>query len=42
LPEIEPSWYAAQTRSNFEHRVAAELTGRGVESYLPLFREVHR
>jgi transcription antitermination factor NusG len=42
LLEIRPCWYAAHTRSNFEHRVAAELAGRGVENYLPLFREVHR
>src|SRR3954454_4441256 len=35
-------WYAAHTRSNFEKRVASELQMKGVEAYLPAWREVHR
>ncbi len=35
-------WYAAQTRSNFEKRVAVELEAKGVESYLPAYQEVHQ
>ncbi len=35
-------WYAAQTRSNFEKRVAAELEAKGFVSYLPAYEEVHR
>ena len=37
-----PEWYAVHTRSHFERQIAAELTGRGVESYLPAFEEVHQ
>ena len=34
-------WYAVQTRSNFEKRVATELTCKGLESYCPVFYEDH-
>lgn len=34
-------WYAVHVRSNFEKRVAQELGAKGVESYLPAFRELH-
>jgi transcription antitermination factor NusG len=36
------SWYAIQTRSNYEKRVNDELARKGIESYLPIFREVHQ
>lgn len=35
------SWYAVQTRSNFEKRVAMELMRKGLESYCPVFHEEH-
>src|SRR5215831_10498500 len=40
--ESDMAWYAAFTRSNFEKRVTAELALKGIESYLPVFRETHR
>jgi transcription antitermination factor NusG len=30
------------TRSNFEKRIAADLTASGVEAYLPAYEEVHQ
>ncbi len=38
----EPLWYAAQTRSNFERRIAAELAAKQIESYLPAYEEIHQ
>jgi transcription antitermination factor NusG len=38
----EPCWYAVHTRSKCEQPVAADLTGKGVENYLPAIREIHR
>ena len=38
----EPLWYAVYTRSNFEKRVAAELTALRVENYLPVVEQVHQ
>lgn len=44
---MEPStttrqqWFAVQTRFRYEQRVAGDLTAKGVETYLPLLREVH-
>ncbi len=35
-------WYAVQTRSNFERRVADGLQVRGVATYLPVLSEMHR
>lgn len=35
------SWYAIHVRSNFEKRVAADLSARGLVSYLPAVAEVH-
>jgi len=35
-------WYAAYTLSHHEKRVAALLTGREIESFVPLYRAVHR
>ena len=34
-------WFAIQTRYRYEQRVAGDLTSKGLESYLPLLREVH-
>ena len=34
-------WYALYTRSNYEKQVAAELTNRGIENYLPTVQQVH-
>ena len=33
------SWYAVHTRSNFEHRVATEFAGKGLQGYLPSYEE---
>lgn len=33
-------WYAVRTRSNFEKRVAEELSVKGVHCYLPCLREI--
>jgi transcription antitermination factor NusG len=38
----EPRWYAIQTRSRHEKLAASQLTCRGIKTYLPLTREVHR
>jgi transcription antitermination factor NusG len=35
-------WYAVQTRSNFERLVSAGLAGKGIDTYLPCWTEVHR
>jgi transcription antitermination factor NusG len=39
---IRQQWFAVQTRYRYEQRVAGDLTAKGVETYLPLLREVHR
>lgn len=36
------AWYAVHTRSNFEKQVATEVAGKGLETYLPSFRQVHQ
>ena len=36
------SWYAVHTRSNFEKRITGELDRKGIETFLPVFREMHR
>ncbi len=36
-----PQWFAVQTRYRHEQRVASDLTAKGVESYLPVLREIH-
>lgn len=38
----EARWYALYTRSNFEKRVAEELTAKHVENYLPLVEQIHQ
>ena len=35
-------WYAVQTRSNFEKKVAQELAGKDVENFLPAVAETRR
>lgn len=35
-------WYAIRTRSNCEKKVSSMLTEKGIENYLPVFREVHQ
>jgi len=35
-------WFAVRTRSNYEKRVAALFVEKGIECYLPSFREVHQ
>lgn len=35
-------WYAVRTRSNFEVRVNTRLLEKGIECWLPVFREVHQ
>ena len=37
-----PRWYAVQTRGRHEKKVANKLTERGIDTYLPALREVHR
>jgi len=37
-----PGWYAAHVHSNFEKRVAAELSVKRIECSVPAFQEVHR
>src|SRR5580692_6012063 len=39
---VEPRWYAAYTCANHEKRVADQLAGRGVESYLPQYDSVRK
>ena len=38
----KPEWYAIQTRSRHEKKVASELKDRGVHAFLPLLTQVHR
>lgn len=40
--ECRPLWYAAYTSANHERKAAAEISRRGVESFLPLYRAVRR
>ncbi|HUQ93582.1 MAG TPA: UpxY family transcription antiterminator [Bryobacteraceae bacterium] len=35
-------WYAVRTRSNFEWRVTAELSAKGVECFLPSVRQIRQ
>ena len=35
-------WYAVYTRCNFEKKVASELAGRRIESYVALVEQVHQ
>jgi len=40
--DSQPLWYAAYTSANHEKKAAAEISRRGVESFLPLYRSVRR
>jgi transcription antitermination factor NusG len=37
-----PKWFAAYTASRHEKRVSTQLSERAVESFLPMYRTVHR
>ncbi len=39
---FETAWYAVHTRSNYEKQAAAEVSGKGLETYLPSFSQVHQ
>ena len=39
---LENRWYAARTKSRHEKKVADHLTGKGIISFLPLYRAQHR
>jgi transcription antitermination factor NusG len=39
---VEPSWYAAYTRTNHEKRVAEQLEVRAVEYFLPFYKSIRR
>jgi len=39
---LEPHWYVAQTCSRHEKRVAEQLSGRGIENFLPLYEMMSR
>lgn len=34
-------WYAVRTRSNYEKKVSSLFAEKGIEHYLPAFRELH-
>ncbi len=36
------SWYAVRTRSHYEAKSRSILSEKGMETYLPSFREVHQ
>ncbi len=42
LAEAHPFWYAAYTCANHEKKVAAEISRRGLESFLPVYRTSRR
>src|SRR5690242_19673148 len=39
---LEPRWFVAQTNARHEKKVHVGLTERGIESFLPLYSEIHR
>lgn len=41
-PGAVPQWYAVQTRGRQEKKVATMLQEKGIETFLPAKREVHR
>jgi transcription antitermination factor NusG len=41
-PTEQPEWYAIRTRSRFEQKVVAQLEQRGVESFLPMDRQMRK
>ena len=38
----EARWYAIQTRCRFEKKAAGQLRNKGIETFLPLVKQVHR
>lgn len=38
----QPQWFAIQTRSRHEKKVAADIRERGISIFLPLYSSVHR
>ncbi len=40
--ELQTFWYAAYTYANHEKKTAAEISRRGVESFLPVYHAVRR
>ena len=38
----EACWYAIQTRCRFEQKAAAQLQNKGIETFLPLVKQIHR
>jgi transcription antitermination factor NusG len=36
-----PSWYAVQTRSRHEKKVAEEIHDKGISAFLPLITQIH-
>jgi transcription termination/antitermination protein NusG len=40
--DSQPCWYAAYTQANHEKKAASEISRRGVESFLPLYRTARR
>lgn len=40
--DSQPFWYAAYTHANHEKKAAAEISRRGVENFLPLYRTARR
>jgi transcription antitermination factor NusG len=41
LYPTQTSWFAIQTRYRYEHRIASDLSAKGLENYLPVLNEVH-
>jgi len=39
---VTTAWFALQTRSRSEKKVASQLETKGIETFLPLVTEVHR
>lgn len=42
VPAEIPQWFAVQTRGRHEKKVASQLIDKGVETFLPTVKEVHR
>jgi transcriptional antiterminator NusG len=42
MSENQRHWYAVHTRVNCEHIAAKSLAARAVETYCPIFEEIHR
>ncbi|MGC1651165.1 MAG: transcription termination/antitermination NusG family protein, partial [Candidatus Sulfotelmatobacter sp.] len=42
LSDLRPFWYAAYTCANRERKAALEISRRGVESLLPVYRTARR